>query len=217
MQSQISHVLLPQLQPPATPDITDSYDRGHSFLSTNEELLDRYAACPTSAEVIQVQTEYLDQLTNIPAKVPDGKDYMSNMDLPPSSSDDDDFSGEEEAHDKAVSAEPNSPQQPAHLGQQAYWSTHQDVADRPESKPSEKAHFSDVDVTSVLNTQEVDKEATDKDLALMSTLQQAHARQPMEHSPCKTDMSEHCSDLPPAVLSASVTRSTNAIQQLQLG
>jgi len=47
--------------------------RGHSFLSTNEELLDRYAACPTSAEVIQVQTQYLDQLTNIPAKIPDGK------------------------------------------------------------------------------------------------------------------------------------------------
>lgn len=58
-------------------NITDSCDRGHSFLSTNEELLDRYAACPTSAEVIQVQTEYLDQLTNIPAKVPDGESVSS--------------------------------------------------------------------------------------------------------------------------------------------
>ena len=47
--------------------------RGHSFLSTNEELLDRYAACPSSVEVIQVQKDYLDQLANIPAKVPDGR------------------------------------------------------------------------------------------------------------------------------------------------
>lgn len=36
--------------------------RGHAFLSTNEELLDRYAACATSAEVITVQNEWLEQL-----------------------------------------------------------------------------------------------------------------------------------------------------------
>lgn len=34
--------------------------RGHSFLSTNAELLDRYAACATSAEVIATQQAYLD-------------------------------------------------------------------------------------------------------------------------------------------------------------
>jgi hypothetical protein len=28
---------------------------GHSFFSTNDELLDRYAACDTAAEVIAVQ------------------------------------------------------------------------------------------------------------------------------------------------------------------
>ncbi|KAA6422954.1 MAG: RNase L inhibitor [Trebouxia sp. A1-2] len=112
--------------PDAAISVLSRFKWGHSFLSTNEELLDRYAACPTSAEVIQVQTEYLDQLTNIPAKVPDGKDYMSNMDLPPSSSDgdDDDFSDEgeaDEAHNKAtVSAETRSPQQHVYLGQQAY-------------------------------------------------------------------------------------------------
>ncbi len=44
-----------------------------------------------------------------------GKDYMSNMDLPPTSSDDDDYSdndgAEKEADDKATdSAEPRSPQ-----------------------------------------------------------------------------------------------------------
>ena len=44
--------------------------RGHSFFSTNAELLDRYAACPTSAEVIQVQTDYLDQLARVPARIP---------------------------------------------------------------------------------------------------------------------------------------------------
>jgi len=147
-----------------------------------------------------------------------GKDYMSNMDLPPSSSDDDYFSdedgAEDEAHDEAtVSAEPRSPQQHAYLGQQAY----QDVADQPESKPSREAHYNDVDVTSVVNTQEVDKKATDKDLESMSTLQQAHARQPMEDPPCKIVLSEHSSNSPPAVLSASVARSANVIQQLQLG
>ena len=147
-----------------------------------------------------------------------GKDYMSNMDLPPSSSDDDDFSdedsAEEEAHNQAtVSAEPRSPQQHTYLGQQAHQSTHQDVADQPDFKPSEEAHYSDVDVTSVVDTQEVDIKATDNDLASLSTLQQAHARQPMEHPPCKT-VSGHSSDLPPAVLSASVART---IQQLQLG
>ncbi len=146
-----------------------------------------------------------------------GKDYMSNMDLPPSD-DDDDYSdnggAEEEADDKAtVSAEPRSPQQHAYLGQQAY----QDVADQPESKPSGEGHYSDVDVTSVVNTQEVDKKATDKDLASMSTLQQVHARQPMEDPPCETILSDHSSNLPPAVLSASVARSANVIQQLQLG
>ncbi len=147
-----------------------------------------------------------------------GKDYMSNMDLPPSSSDDDYYSdnggAEEEARDEATdSAEPRSPQQHAYLGQQAY----QDVADQPESKPSREAHYNDVDVTSVVNTQEVDKKATDKDLESMSTLQQAHARQPMEDPPCKIVLSEHSSNSPPAVLSASVARSANVIQQLQLG
>jgi len=36
--------------------------RGHSFLSTNEELLNSYAACGTSAEVIAVQTAYLEAM-----------------------------------------------------------------------------------------------------------------------------------------------------------
>ena len=44
--------------------------RGHSFFSTNEELLDRYAECPGSAEVIAVQTSYLDALHAAPRAVP---------------------------------------------------------------------------------------------------------------------------------------------------
>ena len=44
--------------------------RGHSFLSANEELLARYAACPTSAEVIAVQAAYLAQLQAPPRPAP---------------------------------------------------------------------------------------------------------------------------------------------------
>ena len=44
--------------------------RGHSFFSTNEELLDRYAECPGSAEIIAVQTSYLDALHAAPRAVP---------------------------------------------------------------------------------------------------------------------------------------------------
>ena len=42
--------------------------RGHSFFSTNADLLERYAACPSAAEVIAVQTSFLEQLQNAPAK-----------------------------------------------------------------------------------------------------------------------------------------------------
>ena len=44
--------------------------RGHSFFTTNEELLDRYAECPGSAEVIAVQTSYLESLHAAPRPVP---------------------------------------------------------------------------------------------------------------------------------------------------
>ena len=44
--------------------------RGHSFLSANEELLARYAACPTSTEVIAVQAAYLAQLQAPPRPSP---------------------------------------------------------------------------------------------------------------------------------------------------
>ena len=44
--------------------------RGHSFLSANEELLARYAACPTSAAVIAVQAAYLAELQAPPRPAP---------------------------------------------------------------------------------------------------------------------------------------------------
>ena len=36
--------------------------RGHSFLSLNKELLDSYAACATSAEVVATQQQFLEEL-----------------------------------------------------------------------------------------------------------------------------------------------------------
>ena len=36
--------------------------RGHSFLSLNKELLDSYAACATSQEVVAVQQQWLEDL-----------------------------------------------------------------------------------------------------------------------------------------------------------
>lgn len=59
-------------RPPALPC------RGHSFFSTNADLLERYAACPSSAAVIEVQTSFLEQLQNAPPKAPDGK-YVSTF------------------------------------------------------------------------------------------------------------------------------------------
>ena len=50
--------------------------RGHSFFSTNADLLERYAACPSSLAVIEVQTSFLEQLQNAQPKAPDGK-YVS--------------------------------------------------------------------------------------------------------------------------------------------
>lgn len=124
-------------------DVLDLLRRGHSFFSTNAELLDRYAACANASEVIQVQTEYLEQLTQASAKVPagqpastlfwfgvtasqlgwlvatasnskllskcctgDGDDYMAGMDLPPSSSDNDDTdsSGDDMSEGQHVTA-----------------------------------------------------------------------------------------------------------------
>jgi len=74
---------------------------GHSFFSTNSELLDAYSACSTSAEVIEVQNSYIGggSVPRLdPAAFPpsgnevddeegsDGGGYLSRGVLPPSSS-----------------------------------------------------------------------------------------------------------------------------------
>ncbi len=42
-------------------------------MSANADLLDRYAACGTAQEVIQVQTSYLEHLQAKPPPEPEGK------------------------------------------------------------------------------------------------------------------------------------------------
>lgn len=77
--------------------------RGHSFLSLNEGLLERYADCTTSAEVIQVQNDYLESLHNPqPHSSDDDEDddgrggYLANRDLPPTDSDEYQHTSDEE-------------------------------------------------------------------------------------------------------------------------
>lgn len=48
--------------------------RGHSFLSLNEELLQRYAACNAGQEIVSVQMDFLERLRQEPApKVESGE------------------------------------------------------------------------------------------------------------------------------------------------
>lgn len=104
------------------PSTTQSLRRGHSFLSLNEVLLDRYAACANAAEVIAVQAEHMESMQAAhgprrPAGIDggsgsgeedeeeegeeEGGGYLRRGMLPPSDSDDDytdeESEGEEEA------------------------------------------------------------------------------------------------------------------------
>ncbi|EIE26892.1 DUF367-domain-containing protein, partial [Coccomyxa subellipsoidea C-169] len=56
--------------PSAAAAVLSRFKWGHGFFSANEELLDRYASCPGSAEVIAVQTAYLSALDAAPRAVP---------------------------------------------------------------------------------------------------------------------------------------------------
>lgn len=51
-------------------DLMSRFKWGHSFFSTNEELLDRYSQCETAADVIRVQNEWLAQPTGAAARMP---------------------------------------------------------------------------------------------------------------------------------------------------
>ena len=55
--------------------------RGHGFFSANEELLERYAACPGSAEVIAVQSAHLEALRAPPPAPPAGMPFCQTATL----------------------------------------------------------------------------------------------------------------------------------------
>ena len=61
---------------------------GHSFPSLNKDLLESYAVCKTSVEIIRAQTDFLAR---------SGEKQPSEIDLPPSASDEDSGSGDEGA------------------------------------------------------------------------------------------------------------------------
>ena len=44
-------------------DTMSIFKWGHSFISLNQELLDAYAECATSSEVVQIQKEFMDSQT----------------------------------------------------------------------------------------------------------------------------------------------------------
>ena len=79
---------------------------GHSFISLNEGLLDRYAECDTAAEVVAAQNEFLESLRKegehkleLQEEERNRKGvvgYLNSKDLPPSSSDEDECTDEEE-------------------------------------------------------------------------------------------------------------------------
>ncbi len=146
-----------------------------------------------------------------------GDDYMSNMDLPPSSSEDE---GSEEAGDEAddnadAFAECSHQQQhAATINQPRPSGVAQIDGEQATSKHSTDAQYGDVDVTPVVDTQEADKEASGEDLALMNTLQQAHAAQDMHRS--ASNEAEPNPNAKPSLVDVSVARSANVLQKLDL-
>ena len=79
---------------------------GHSFISLNEGLLDRYAECDTAAEVVAAQNEFLEsmreegehklELQEEERNREGGGGYLNSKDLPPSSDDEDEYTDEDE-------------------------------------------------------------------------------------------------------------------------
>jgi len=56
---------------------------GHSFIELNREILDKYASCKTTAEVVQTQNQYLEDIEK------ERLQRKTEIDLPPSYSDSD--------------------------------------------------------------------------------------------------------------------------------
>lgn len=62
----------------------NKFSWGHSFVELNQELLDSYAACANSKEILEAQNKYL---TEAEAEQ-NNRNYV--LDLPPSESEEDD-------------------------------------------------------------------------------------------------------------------------------
>jgi pre-rRNA-processing protein TSR3 len=100
---------------PAAKRLMSRFKWGHSFLSLNEALLDRYAACDTAAAVIEAQAQHLQQMQagggprrSLPAGMGAGEEeeraleeaddgsYLQRGMLPPSESEDEYSTGGED-------------------------------------------------------------------------------------------------------------------------
>lgn len=148
---------------------------------------------------------------------------MSNMDLPPESSDSEYSDGdgaEREADRTAVGELASVGQQQIEPGGEAN-SNHisNEAAAASPSESDNAQEQGDMHVTSVLNTQESDKEASDEDVAAMSTLQQDHA---LQHMDDWIPAGSHCmpannNDAKPAALDPGVAQTANVLQSLHIG
>lgn len=127
------------LHPFAPPPCLLQWCRGHAFLSLNEALLDRYAACDTAAAVIHAQGQHLAQLQvgggprrSLPAGMEAGDEdeerageeeddggYLQRGVLPPSGSEDEYGSEEEDAEASGAAAAAAAGAGAAQAGQEA--------------------------------------------------------------------------------------------------
>ena len=78
---------------------------GDSFFALNGELLGRYAACATAADVIRAQDAYLEEMRTQPLAAPAGREYG----LPPSESSSSDSDGASEGCGGAASDDEAAP------------------------------------------------------------------------------------------------------------
>lgn len=74
-------------------NLLEPFNWGKAFLTINEEVLDKYAACGTSAEVVQAQTQYLNKVEQEQLEKTKTNTFHQksatmpyDMDLPPSGS-----------------------------------------------------------------------------------------------------------------------------------
>ena len=76
-------------KPDAAKVIMDEFSWGGEFLSLNKEVLDLYATCSDSADVVRKQNKWLEQAQK--KKEEDPSSGIPTSDLPPSDNEDDDY------------------------------------------------------------------------------------------------------------------------------